>query len=288
MKVSLSAAILLFAVFCSGCTGDGDSNANVSNTAADAANTAAAPSEITDANAALAEGIRLLDVNQTEQAVEVLKRATELDPDLAEAYFRLGIAYSLIEAENESNAVVEETPTPDPKQKKPKEIKSASDKAFEQAVKAYKKHLEKNPDDDAAYYNMGRAYNKLNEDEDAARALREAVKLKPEDTEYQTELGAIYIKLAKYHEAVSALRKAVDLDSENIEAQELLDKAEAGKRRIDFAAPKKDDKRSERDTKENFDEEAGEEKSEEDVKPSASEKKPAADSKKNTPPANKQ
>ncbi|NOT47391.1 MAG: hypothetical protein HOP17_06540, partial [Acidobacteria bacterium] len=67
--------------------------------------------------------------------------------------------------------------------------------------------------------------------------------LQPDNTEYQTELGAILIKLAKYHEAVAALKKAIDIDPDNIDAQELLEKAEAGRRRIDFAQPKKDEKK---------------------------------------------
>src|SRR5437868_853358 len=54
---------------------------------------------ITDPAAALAEGNRLLDENQTEMAIEAFRQAVKLDPDLAEAHFKLGIAYALIEAE---------------------------------------------------------------------------------------------------------------------------------------------------------------------------------------------
>src|SRR5687767_10231344 len=50
----------------------------------------------TDANAALVEGSRLLDENQTERAIEFLEHAVSLNPDLAEAHFKLGIAYSLL------------------------------------------------------------------------------------------------------------------------------------------------------------------------------------------------
>ena len=66
--------------------------------------------------------------------------------------------------------------------------------------------------------------------------MKEAVKLHPDDTEYQTELGAILVKLAEYAEAIPPLKKATDLDPENTRAIELLEDAEAGKRRIDYAA----------------------------------------------------
>ena len=49
-------------------------------------------------------------------------------------------------------------------------------------------------------------------------------------------MGAILVKLAEYAEAIGPLKKATDLDPENTRAIELLEDAEAGKRRIDYAA----------------------------------------------------
>jgi tetratricopeptide (TPR) repeat protein len=194
----------------------------------------------TNADEALAEGKKLLDALETEKAVEALFQAVKLNPDLAEAHFNLGIAYSLIEKEEEETAItqIEATPTPKPTRKGKKNAAPVrtknSEKAFDNAVKAYKKIIAKNKLDDAAHFNLGRAYNKLNEDQDAMKALREAVKLKPDDAEYQIEYGVILMKLAQYQEAVAALKKAVSLDDSNLQAQELLEKAEAGRKRIDF------------------------------------------------------
>jgi len=230
--------IFLFTValiFCGfACSRKNDANANA-NTATGAGQT------FTDPQAALAEGNRLLAANEAEAAINAYKQATTLNPDLAEAYFKMGVAYSLIEMQQKQSADVEETPTPE-EGKKRKEIRTESEKAFEKAVEAYKKIIDNNANDDVAFYNLGRSYNKLNEDQDAEKALRQAVKLKPDDTEYQTELGSILIKLAKYSEAVAALNKALEIDPDNSEAQELLDDAKAGKKRVDYAQPKKDDK----------------------------------------------
>jgi tetratricopeptide (TPR) repeat protein len=223
--------LLLVSAGCSGGAGADGANQN--------ANTASEISGVDDANLALAEGNKFLDTGETDKAIDALSQAVKLNPDLAEAWFKLGIAYALAEKRDETLETANRETNADPK----KPTKTNSEKAFEKAVVAYKKIVGENPNDDVAYFNLGRAYNKLNEDEDAAKALRQAVKIKPDDTEYQTELGAILIKLAQYHEAIPPLRKALELDPENIRAQDLLEDAEAGRSRVNYASTPKDEKK---------------------------------------------
>ena len=224
----------------------GGSTSGDANSAANTADAGTQLPEFSDADMALAEGNKLLDSGETEKAIDALNQAVKLNPDLAEAYFKLGVAYALIEKREQTSEVVDEASTPTPKGKKTAEKKTRSEIAFEKAVDAYKKIIAANDGDDAAHFNLGRAYNKLNEDEDAAKELKQAVKLKPDDTEYQTELGSIMIKLAKYDEAIGPLKKALEIDPDNSRAQDLLDDAEAGKKRVDFATkiPPKDEKQS--------------------------------------------
>ncbi|KXK06581.1 MAG: serine/threonine protein kinase [Acidobacteria bacterium OLB17] len=191
--------------------------------------------DITDPAAALAEGNKLLDENDTENAIEAYKRAVELDPDLGEAYFKMGVAYSLLEAEAKHSGTSERLPG-DPIPKEEAKEKANSVKMFEKAVEALKKKVAASPEDAASFYTLGRAYNKLNKDKESEDALEKAVKLNPDDSDYQTELGAIRIKLAKYHEAISALKKAVELDADNVEAAELLEDAQAGAKRVDYVS----------------------------------------------------
>lgn len=200
--------------------------------------------EYTDPAEALSHGTQLLDTGETEHAIEVLLQAVKLDLNLAEAWFKLGIAYSLVEADVVSDSETENTPTPEPGIKKPAEKKKNSEKAFESAVEAYKKLIDANSEDDVAHFYLGLTYNKLNEDEDAAKAIREAVKLKPDNVEYQIGLGTILMKLAKFAEAERAFKKAIELEPGNIEAEELLERAEAGRKRVEFNPPPKDDKTS--------------------------------------------
>lgn len=230
MRRSCLVLCLLIALSGAGCwrsgSGDADTNAN---------NAGESLPVYSDANQALADGTKFLDEGEINKAIDALDQAAKLNPDLAEAWFKLGIAYGLAEKRDETIAT-EGVPSDETKKSKPN-----SEKAFEKAVSAYKKVVDANPEDDVAFYNLGRAYNKLNKDEDAERALKQAVKIKPEDSEYQTELGAILIKLAQYQEAIGPLKKAVELDPENIRAQELLEDAEAGRRRVTYSSTPKDD-----------------------------------------------
>jgi tetratricopeptide (TPR) repeat protein len=228
---------VLVVLVSAGCSGSADSgNANQNSAGA------MEVSQYTDANVALADGTKFLDTGETDKAIDALSQAVKIDPDMGEAWFKLGIAFALAEKRDETLETTSPDPSPSPQEKK--SAKTNSEKAFEKAVAAYKKIVGQNEEDHAAYFNLGRAYNKLNEDEDAAKALKQAVKLMPEDTEYQTELGAILIKLAQYHEAIAPLKKALELDPENIRAQELLEDAEAGRSRINYSSTPKDGKKS--------------------------------------------
>jgi tetratricopeptide (TPR) repeat protein len=229
MKNLFTLVLLTAFVFGASCSRNGDSG----NIAANSANTSSY-ADITDANQALQIGSDLLENNKTEEAIDALTRATELDPDLAEAWFKLGIAYSLIEKAQSLEAQADVNAT----DSSGKSAKPNSEKAFRKAIEAYRKILDHDQDDDVSWFNLGRSYNKVNEDQDAAKALRQAVKLKPDNAEYQIELGAILIKLAQYQEAIPPLKKALELDPENSRAADLLEDAQAGRSRVQYSQPK--------------------------------------------------
>ena len=252
-KVFLSLLLTAFSFSLFNCTENAVVNSNQTNAALTPAPTAEISQEnanvkpeetplpeFTNADTAFAEGNKLFDANENEKAIDAFKQAVKLNPDLAEAYFKMGITYSLLEKERQHRKIrmkrrLRNRPK---KAKKDAPPPTKANKAFENAVKAYKKILAKNPKDDVAHFNLGRSYNKLNDDKEAEKSLRQAVKLKPEDSQYQTELGAILIKLAQYDEAVSALKKAIKLDEGNLQAEEMLEDAQAGKKRVDYGVNK--------------------------------------------------
>jgi tetratricopeptide (TPR) repeat protein len=198
-----------------------------------------APVQFTDANEALNEGKKLLDTGKDTLAVDALKQAVKLNPELAEAHFQLGVAYALLESEDESKVIGDTKVKASKKANATVELTN-SEKSFAESVKAYQKLLAKNPKDDAAQFNLGRAYNKLNKDKEAESALRKATAMKPDNNEYQLEVAAILIKFTKYQEAVGVLKKIKKADPTNSQADSLLEKAEAGAKRENFGVKPKD------------------------------------------------
>jgi len=165
-----------------------------------------------DAREAFERGMTAYRADRDEDAVNELKRAVELDPDFAEAHYRLGNAYLALGDRDEA------------------------EKSFRGGVKAYEKITRRDEKNSDAFYFLGICYEKLGEYDDAVKALKEAVKAAPEDSQARDdkyyELAFAHAKLAQYDEAVRAANKALEINPNNYPAQDLLAEAKAGAERI--------------------------------------------------------
>ena len=160
-----------------------------------------------DAHAFFERGMDAHKNDRDEEAVEDFKQAVQLDPDFAEAHYRLGVVLHITGQTDEAQ------------------------KSFEEAVKAYEKLTKQDPKNSDAYYFMALCYERLDKYEDAVRALKEAVRNSPDDDKYY-ELALAHFKLAQYDESVAALNKALEINPDNYPAQDLLEKAKAGAERV--------------------------------------------------------
>lgn len=156
----------------------------------------------------LEKGKELYRSDRDSEAVLAFQEAVRLDPDLAEARFRLGLGYEALG--------------------KPEEAETQ----YKKAVEAYKKYLEENPDDSEAHYDLGQTYAGLSRYSDAIREYRQATKLKTDDPDIYYDLGVAHTKLAQYDEAASAFSKSLEIDPEYYRAQDALDEAREGVKRI--------------------------------------------------------
>ena len=144
------------------------------------------------------------------QAAEAFQQALKLDPELAEAHFRLGLTYDALGQEQEAEA------------------------AYKKAVEAYKKYLSINGNNDDAevHYNLGQTYAGLHLYGEAVREYRQATRLKPDDAAIHYDLGLALMRLAQYDEASKAFAKSLELDPENYRAEDELAEAREGVNRI--------------------------------------------------------
>jgi len=148
--------------------------------------------------------------DEDNRAAEAFQQALKLDPELAEAHFRLGLTYDALGQEQEAEA------------------------ACKKAVEAYKKYLSTNGnnDDAEAHYNLGQTYAGLHLYSEAVREYRQSTRLKPDDAAIHYDLGLALMRLAQYDEASSAFTKSLELDPENYRAEDELVEAQEGVKRI--------------------------------------------------------
>ena len=165
-------------------------------------------SSVGEARALLEKGKQLYREDQDDAAAEAFKQAVDLDPDLAEAHFRLGLSYEALNKAEEAEA------------------------EYKKAVETYKKYLNSNADDAEAHYNLGQTYANLHQYSEAIREYRQAVRLKDNDADIYYDLGVALTKLAQYSEAASAFSKSLEIDPNNYRAEDALAEAQEGAKRI--------------------------------------------------------
>jgi tetratricopeptide (TPR) repeat protein len=158
----------------------------------------------------LEKGKLLYRDDQDTAAAEAFQQAINLDPTLAEAHFRLGLAYEALNKAAEAES------------------------EYKKAVESYKKYFgnEENDNDAEAHYDLGQTYAGLHQYSDAIREFRQATKIRSDDADIYYDLGLAHTKLAQYSEAASAFSKSLEIDPENYRAQDALDEAREGMKRI--------------------------------------------------------
>ena len=125
--------------------------------------------------------------DELEVAINHHKKSVEINPDYAEGYNNLGIAFQKLGL-------------------------------FEEAVKNYKKTLKLKPDFSLAYNNLGVVLKSLNKLDEALVTSKKAVELDPKFADAHNNIGAILQDLGNYEEAYKFYNKAIKLKSNYSEA----------------------------------------------------------------------
>ncbi len=217
LRVTLAALFVFAPLLLAGCNrkpAGADANANASATPEGSAEQqpqqGAAVPPTDDARALYERGLAAYKADRDAEAIEDFKRAVELSPDFAEAHYRLGLAYNALKQSEEA------------------------EKAFAEAVKAYGKITKQEPKNSDAFYFLGLCLEKLGKYDEAVKALKEAVKNSPQENDDKYfELASAHFKIAQYDESVRALNKTLEINPDHFPAQELLEEARNGARRVE-------------------------------------------------------
>jgi tetratricopeptide (TPR) repeat protein len=154
-----------------------------------------------------------------QDAVGHLTEALKLRPDWAEAHYAL--ALSLIELEQLEAAIREFRRVIELKPTYQLMILSNYNMGnlfldlgkFPEAIDAYRKSIELNPDLPEIHNNLGLVYAAVNRIEDAVAEFSQAVKLRPDYAEAHFNLGVAYLQLGKKGEAEEQQRILLKLNA---------------------------------------------------------------------------
>ena len=193
-------------VLATGCKRSGQQSTDNSAAAPQVSNNL--PEDRTRARAQLDKGKELFRNDQDAEAVLAFLEAVRLDPDLPEAHFRLALGYESLGKREEAEA------------------------EYKKTVEAYKKYFAENEDDAEAHYVLGQTYANLGQYSEAIREYRAATKLKDDDPDIHYDLGVAYTKLAQYDAAAAAFSKSLEIDPDYYRAQDGVDEAKEGIKRI--------------------------------------------------------
>lgn len=121
---------------------------------------------------------------QIEEAIKYYLKAAELNPDDSRNWFNLGISYS-------------------------------NNEQYKEAINSFLKVVELNPDDSYSWYGLGNSYIKNKQVEDAIKSLLKATELNSNDYQSWLDLAIYYIHNEQYEEAIEPLLKAIELNPNN-------------------------------------------------------------------------
>jgi tetratricopeptide (TPR) repeat protein len=136
-------------------------------------------------------GVMAYHNGQYEKALDLFRKALELDPAMTEAYNNLGLTYTEIGEE-------------------------------EKATEAFKKAISLSPELAAAYNNLGYVFYRLGSYQEAVEMYNEAIGRSKDNSSAYTNLGNAYYKLERIEEAIEAWKKALAIDPANEKARRNL------------------------------------------------------------------
>jgi len=149
-------------------------------------------------------------------AIQLLKRATEVDPKNKYAWYALAVAYLGMRQNDEAIAALNKQIEINPYDEFAYNALGHAywqERKYDNAVTAFNKQIEINPLDKFAHAGLGAMYSEWHKYAEAAPELEKAASLTPDNPELQVSLGDAYLNLGQDDKALATFDHAVEISA---------------------------------------------------------------------------
>jgi tetratricopeptide (TPR) repeat protein len=179
---------------------------------------AGAPTPPTDMKAddLVESGRAALATNNLPLAIQLLKRATEVDPKNKYAWYALAVAYMGMRENDDAIAALNKQIEINPYDEFAYNALGHAywqERKYDNAVTAFNKQIEINPLDKFAHAGLGSMYSEWHKYAEAAPELEKAASLTPDNPELQVSLGDAYLNLGQDDKALATFDHAVEISA---------------------------------------------------------------------------
>jgi len=181
-----------------------------------------------DAQALCKQANRCVRHQQPAEAIELYKKALEIDGRMIVAHEGLATAYFMQKDYANSAEHFKRVTLIDPRQTKALINLGAvynCMKDYNKAVTVLRKAIQKDKSSGEAYYNLGLAYRGLEQQAMAISAYREAVRVSPLMSSAHQNLANVYVDIGNYQQAIIHYLKALEIDPNFERAKRGLERA---------------------------------------------------------------
>ena len=98
----------------------------------------------------------------------------------------------------------------------------ADEGKYEEAIGSFMRSIEVNPQNDTAYFSLGKIYLKLEDTEKALDYLQRAIDINPNNSMFYLAQGVSYSLNSEYRKAIEAYKKSLKIDTNNHRAYILI------------------------------------------------------------------
>ena len=149
-------------------------------------------------------------------AIQLLKRAAEVDPKNKYAWYALALAYMGMRQDDDAIAALHKQIEINPYDEYAYNALGRAywqERKYDDAVTAFDKQIEINPLDKFAHAGLGSMYSEWHKYDLAAPELEKAASLTPENPELQVSLGDAYLNLGQDDKALATFDHAVEISA---------------------------------------------------------------------------